>query len=104
MLPEDEQPGGRLAVRPGEWAILARTNFLLDSVEAVLDEFNIRSRRNGGSFWDKDYINTYLQLLISVETMNRSGIDHALAFVGTSEEALSQLHKRIPGATMAPFF
>lgn len=104
VLPEDEQPGGRLAVRPGEWAILARTNFLLDSVEAVLDEFNIRSRRNGGSFWDKDYINTYLQLLISVETMNRSGIDHALAFVGTSEEALSQLHKRIPGATMAPFF
>jgi DNA helicase-2/ATP-dependent DNA helicase PcrA len=103
-LPEEEQPGGRTAIQPEQWAILARTNFMLDTVEAVLDEFNIRSRRNGASFWDKDYINTYLQLLVSVETMSRSGIDHALAFVGTGEDALSQLHKRIPGATMAPFF
>jgi DNA helicase-2/ATP-dependent DNA helicase PcrA len=104
ILPDDQQPGGRLAVQPGEWAILARTNFLLDSVEAVLDQYNIRSRRAGASFWDKDYINTYLQLLVSIETMNRSGVDHALAYVGTSDDALRDLHKRIPGATMSSFF
>ena len=69
----------------GQWAILARTNGMLDEIEMCLSAQGISSQRSGGkSFWEHGVGLTILSLLRSVNTNTWLGASQALGYCGLS--------------------
>lgn len=65
------------------WAVLARTNRLLDAVELALASEGIAYRRMGGeSFWEKPAAQAYLGLLKSVCDQDAVALLQALRWAG----------------------
>ena len=70
--------GAGKGVKTGSWAVLARTNLLLDYVEAYLSEQDIRTFRSSGSMCDHPIAQTALQTLHALLTLDTVGIDIAM--------------------------
>lgn len=82
-----------------QWAILARTNNIIDKVEVAFADRNIPYRRVGGkSVWDKTVGSTLLGLLRSVGDGSWTGVANALYFAGMAPRLVNEL-SRIQGAT-----
>ena len=68
---------------PDGWAVLARTNRLLDAAELALGSEGIAYRRLGGEgFWDKPASQAYLGLLKSVSESDAVALLQALRWAG----------------------
>ncbi|MBD1389377.1 ATP-dependent helicase [Neiella sp. HB171785] len=82
-----------VAVEPHHWAILARTNFVLNDVETALASYGITVRRLGGqSIWDKpDAIGTAMLLKICAQPFNRSALINALGFLHEHESIIEEI-------------
>lgn len=75
-----------------EFAVLARTNLLLDATELQLSAHGIPYYRTGGkSLWDREAPAAVLGLLQAVTEKKHSGIITALHFAGTPVTALDAL-------------
>lgn len=75
-----------------QWAVLARTNLLLDPIEVCLIEARIPYRRFGGqSVWDRTVGATFLGLLRSVLDGAWTGVANALAFCGMPADQVNRL-------------
>lgn len=76
----------------GEWAVLARTNRLLNAVEAPLRSVDISYRRaNGRSIWDNPSIGTYLSVLSAVARAADLGYGQLLYWIGLQESEIRTL-------------
>jgi superfamily I DNA/RNA helicase len=73
-LPEPSG-GATHGVKTGTWAVLARTNLLLDVVESCLEDAQIKSFRSSGSLWDHYFAQTALQMLNALLNHDTVGID-----------------------------
>lgn len=76
-LPDSPGSGGQ-GVKTGSWAVLARTNLLLDFVEAYLSQRNIRTFRSSGSMCDHPIAQTALQTLSGLLTHDTVGLEMAM--------------------------
>ena len=75
-----------------EFAVLARTNQLLDAVELKLSAHGIPYYRTGGkSLWDREAPAAVLGLLQAVSEKSHAGIVTALHFAGTKVTAMDAL-------------
>jgi DNA helicase-2/ATP-dependent DNA helicase PcrA len=79
-------------LRVGEWAVLARTNKLLDEVDALFSTKGIPFHRPGKSFWQKSPQILMIAFLRCLETAEKNGIDQILHWAGLSKEDLDKLH------------
>jgi len=84
-----------IAKNPDGWAVLARTNFTLDNIQAFLELLNIQVRRIGGkSIWEHAGIVGYMSLLsILFDDRKTAALDGALHFVGVDDEQIKQIHR-----------
>lgn len=84
-----------IAKSPDGWAVLARTNLILDNIQAFLELLNIRVRRIGGkSIWEHAGIVGYMSLLsILFDDRKAAALDGALHFVGVDDEQIKQIHR-----------
>ena len=74
-----------LGDKRGEWAVLARTNGMLDEIEMSLNSAGIPTIRSGGkSFWEHGVGLIVLSLLRSIDTNTWSGASQCLAYCGLS--------------------
>jgi len=68
-----------------QWAVLARTNAILDEVEAALETGGIPTKRSGGkSIWESGVAAIFVGLLRSINDDSWTGVANALAFAGGS--------------------
>lgn len=75
-----------------QWAVLARTNRILDPVEVALSDMELPHYRVGGkSVWDKTVGSTYLGLLRAVCDRSWTGVSNALFFVGMDSALVNKL-------------
>lgn len=80
------------AKTPNEFAVLARTNLLLDATEMKLAAHGIPYYRAGGkSLWDREAPAAVLGLLHAVTDKSHAGIVTALHFAGTKVTAMDAL-------------
>lgn len=86
-------------VNRGEWAVLARTNMLLDPVQAVFESRGIPFTRTGKTFWSREPASLMLSLLRSIAKRDLAGIDQALHWSGVPESDLDGVHQMIAGNT-----
>lgn len=79
------------------WAVLARNNRILDTVETELMKAEIPYvRLSGKSFWDTWQIAMQLNMLVGfVRTRSYHNLKHALGYLGESEQTIAEI------ATMA---
>jgi len=78
----------------GEWAVLARTNQLLDEAEVALKGANIETKRSGGkSIWDHGVGAVFVGLLRSISSNTWMGLANTLAFCG-APSSLVHKHSR----------
>lgn len=85
------------------WAVLARTNALLDPIEVALSGAGVPYRRVGGkSFWEHAGPSLFVDVLESLCARTMTGIDRVLAACGVGEGAIASLHAKnlsdAPGA------
>ncbi|HQU15466.1 MAG: hypothetical protein B7Z66_07265 [Chromatiales bacterium 21-64-14] len=81
-----------LLAQPGEWAILARTNRLLDLPELLCGPAGIEVHRLGGkSFWERPAASALCDAVRSVYEHSRVGVDRLLALAGIPHSALEVL-------------
>lgn len=76
-------------VASGTWAVLARTNLLLDYVESHLTSCEVRTYRPTGSLWSHPIAQAALQMLNALLCLDTVGIDIAMH------------HARLPQADIA---
>lgn len=77
-----------------DWAILGRTNALLDAVEVTLSTSGIPYRRSGGkSVWDQAIGGVFSGLLRSINDDSWTGIANTLAFCGVDSSWINE-HSR----------
>jgi superfamily I DNA/RNA helicase len=82
-----------------QWAILARTNNIIDKVEVAFADRDIPYHRMGGkSVWNKTVGSTLLGLLRSVGDGSWTGVANALYFTGMAPRLVNEL-SRIQGIT-----
>jgi superfamily I DNA/RNA helicase len=82
-----------------KWAILGRTNSILDWVEVAFADRDASYYRKGGkSVWDKSVGSTLLGLLRSVADGSWTGVANALFFCGMAPRLVNEL-SRIQGNT-----
>lgn len=106
-----QEPGGRLELlnfatrdeeldafvetvseNSGDWAVLGRTNKVLDIVELYLRDEGIDYRRKDGSdFWEKKVTGVYLGTLVSVEKEDWTMIASTMHFIGIPHAVTEQL-------------
>lgn len=73
--------------RPGGWAVLARTNAILDSAELALSNSGTPFLRSGGkSVWEHSVGSVFLGLMRSVVDDSWTGLANALSFGGIHAE------------------
>lgn len=86
---EPEEVNGIVSMtadEPDRWALIARTNILLDDYEAALRRAGVPYNRVGsGSMWNSPPIQTFLMLLASLSDGSGIGLEHALTFSGGTE-------------------
>jgi len=79
---------------PSNWAIIARTNRLLDQVEATMKGMDspIAYKRKGSrSFWDIKHVTVYLSTLRMLHTGGTIGIEPLLMTAGIREADIARL-------------
>jgi superfamily I DNA/RNA helicase len=78
----------------GSWAVLTRTNQLLDGVEAALTAFGVRyARIDGRSFWDSPGPALFLSAADAIDRRDLHGIESVLSACGVDEELLAKLEE-----------
>lgn len=80
-------------LKKNEWAILARTNRILDVAELELSVKGVPYYRPGKSFWEGSPQCLMLAFLRCLETGEKSGIDQILCWAGFGKADLDILHK-----------
>lgn len=87
---------------PERWAVLARTNRLLDAVELACDVAQVPVQRRGGSgFWESPNAASLVSLLKSIGDGSWVGLRHALHWCGIKTDGVQQLQTRLAGAPKA---
>jgi len=87
----------RLASDGQNWAVLGRTNKILDLVELALMAAGIPYQRMGGSsLWDRDVPAIYLAFLESIMDDHCSGIGTVLHWAGVPNDVLMKLDASSP--------
>ncbi len=87
-----------LLAEPGQWAVLARTNRLLDFPELLCGPANLPVRRLGGrSFWERPAASAVCDALLSIQDGSWVGVDRLLGLVGLPPSTLETLR----GQTLA---
>ncbi len=87
---------------PAEWAVLARTNRLLDAVELACDVARIPVQRRGGSgFWESPSAASLVSLLKSVVDGSWVGLRHALHWCGIKTDGVHLLQTLLADAPKA---
>lgn len=83
-----------LSKSPDGWAVLARTNRALDSLQAELAALEVPVIRIGGkSMWDNSNIMGYVSVLAVLAKDTRiDDLDNALFYVGEKSEAIHEIH------------
>lgn len=85
-----------------QWAILGRTNALLDIAEATLSEAGIPYVRTGGkSVWEHSVGSVFLGLLRSILDESWVGVANAMAFCGIRSELINEISLRFSGPCSA---
>ncbi len=89
--------------KPGTWAVLARTNALMESLEASNPSKDLTIIRVGGrSFWDMKTPAMFLSLVRGVALDEMHSLDIILRRAGMGSESLDDLHRQYqskrPGA------
>jgi superfamily I DNA/RNA helicase len=87
--------------KPGDWAVLARTNALVDQVEAMLSAtentngHGIPYKRLGGRrLWDREHAAVFIALLHAVHSQEDLWVSQLLQWLGCREEDIRELRKR----------
>jgi len=81
-----------------EWAILARTNLILDAAEVALSDSGIAYSRSGGkSIWEHSIGTVFAGLLRSALDDSWTGIANALSFCGIHAEWVNGHSRRTSG-------
>lgn len=85
--------------RPGEeWAILARTNMILDAVEVALSDLGVSYvRSDGKSVWEHSIGSMLTGLLRSVADDSWTGLANVLSFCGINAEWVNEHSRRSHG-------
>lgn len=79
---------------PGNWAVLGRTNSLLDHVEGALSAMEIPHRRIGGRrLWDSRHVGALLSALRAVATGDNFSFGQFLSWLHLDESELRALQK-----------
>lgn len=86
------------APRRGRWAIIGRTNALLNMITAELRNQRIAYRREGGKDQVPQPVMVMCQLLTSIQTGDPFGIESALFFSGLSERAITTVRNAFGAA------
>ncbi len=73
------------------WAVLARNNILLESIDAFLKEQDIPTVKSFKSIWDKSPVSLLLTLLKSFNSKDKINIEHLLHWLGIEHEDLLKL-------------
>ncbi len=82
----------------GQWAVLGRTNALLDSVEVALSMNGVPYKRTGGkSIWEQSIGSVFAGLLRSVSNNSWTGIANALAFARFDAGWINELSRESSG-------
>ena len=85
-----------------EWAILARTNLILDTAELALSGINRPCVRTGGkSVWEHSIGSVFSGLLRSVVDDSWTGLANALSFCGIHAEWVNEHSRRSFGGCIA---
>jgi len=90
----DEAEAVLAAVRddPGQWAVVARTNRLLDLVEAILDRAEIPNIRSGTSrLWDRRHVASLIASLRALAKGESHGIEQLFVSCGVDEKIIADL-------------
>jgi superfamily I DNA/RNA helicase len=74
-------------VPTGSWAVLARSHFAINLMQAALDGSGIRNFRNGGSIYETPVANVYLSLLSTLQTDDPVGLELGMLHAGISPAA-----------------
>lgn len=81
-----------------EWAILARTNLILDTAEVALTDMGVPYRRTGGkSIWEHSVGSVFAGLMRSAVDDSWTGIANALSFCGIHAEWVNSHSRRTTG-------
>jgi len=75
-----------------EWAVLARNNILLESVDALCKEFSIPTIKNFKPIWERKPVSLMLSLMKSFDSKEKTNIDHLLHWYGMEQEDLNTLY------------
>ncbi len=87
---------------PSRWAVLARTNRLLDAVELACGIAQIPLQRRGGTgFWESPAAASLLSLLKSVTDGSRVGLRHALHWCGVKSDGVQLIQALLGSAPPA---
>ncbi len=74
-----------------QWAILARTNAILNDVEESIAEQGFKYIRSGGkSIWEQSLGSMFTSLLKSIADGNWSGVANTLSFCGLNPSSINQ--------------
>lgn len=88
----------------GEWAVLARTNLLLDEIEIFLKSAGIEVKRAGSkSIWEHGVGAVYSGLIRSVATDSWMGMANAISFCGGSNSWVNEHSRANCGNLLARF-
>lgn len=85
-----------------EWAVLGRTNSLLDAAEAALSDAGLPYTRSGGkSVWEHSIGSVFLGLLRTTLDDSWTGVANALSFCGIHPEWVNGYSRRTSGGCAA---
>lgn len=78
-----------------EWCVLARNNILLETVDAMLKEYDIPTIKNFKPIWEKTPVSLMLSLMKSFDSKDKVNVEHLLFWIGVEHEDLVLLNKLI---------
>lgn len=82
------------------WAVLGRTNVILDAAEVALTSYGIRVSRSGGkSVWEHSIGSIFAGMLRSVSSGSWTGIANTLSFAGVQASEVNNHSTRTTGVT-----
>jgi DNA helicase-2/ATP-dependent DNA helicase PcrA len=78
------------------WAILARNNVQLDSIQGYLSQMNVEvEREDSSSFWDIIEVNCFMKLLYSIRyPYNSKYLNEVLGFLEEDEDLIMEICKK----------